>query len=48
MMTTQGAIFIVAVTILFFFWIYGIISFYFDLRYRFLPFVARKLRERQE
>lgn len=48
MVTTAGTFYIVAVIVLFFFWIYGLISFYFDLRYRFLPFLARKLRERRQ
>ncbi|WP_226040015.1 hypothetical protein [Natrinema sp. DC36] len=48
MVTTTGALFIVSAVVLFFFWIYGIVSFYFDLRYRFLPAVQRYLRDGDE
>ncbi|SEW31631.1 hypothetical protein [Natrinema salifodinae] len=47
MPTTEGILFIVAATALFFFWIYGIVSFYFDLRYQFVPVVAKWLRKRR-
>lgn len=48
MPTTEGILFIVAATALFGFWIYGIVSFYFDLRYQFIPAVAKWLRKRRE
>lgn len=37
MPTIAGVAYIVAVIVLFFFWIYGLVSFYFDLRYQYLP-----------
>lgn len=48
MVTTTGILFIVAAVVLFFFWIYGIVSFYFDLRYRFLPVVRAYLRDDEQ
>ncbi|AEH39010.1 hypothetical protein [Halopiger xanaduensis] len=48
MVTTTGVLFIVAAVVLFFFWIYGIVSFYFDLRYRFLPAVREHLRDDEQ
>lgn len=45
MVTTVGALFIVSAVVLFFFWIYGIVSFYFDLRYQFIPTVREYLRD---
>lgn len=45
MPTTAGVVYIVAVTILFVFWIYGLVSFYFDLRYRYLPQIYSWLRD---
>lgn len=44
MPTLTGIVYIVAVTVLFFFWMYGLVSFYFDLRHRFLPRVYAWLR----
>lgn len=48
MPTTVGVIYIIAVTILFALWIYGLVSLYFDLRYRYLPAVYSWLRQRNE
>ncbi|UHQ98503.1 hypothetical protein HYG81_23280 (plasmid) [Natrinema zhouii] len=48
MVTTTGVLFIVAAVVLFFFWIYGIVSFYFDLRYQFLPAARRYLRDDEQ
>lgn len=45
MVTTAGALFIVAAVVLFFFWIYGLVSFYFDLRYQFVPTAREYLRD---
>lgn len=45
MPTLTGFAYLAAVTILFFFWIYGIVSFYFDLRHRFLPRLYAWLRD---
>ncbi|WP_162989738.1 hypothetical protein [Natronorubrum halophilum] len=45
MVTTAGALFIVSAVVLFFFWIYGLVSFYFDLRYQFVPAVRAYLRD---
>lgn len=47
MVTTAGVVFVIAAVALFFFWIYGIVSFYFDLRYQFVPVVAKWLRKRR-
>lgn len=46
MVTTAGIAYIVAVTLLFFLWIYGLLSLYFDLRYRYLPWLYSWLRQR--
>ncbi len=46
MVTTAGVAYIVAATALFFLWIYGLVSLYFDLRYRFLPRLYSWLRRR--
>ncbi|GAB3673058.1 hypothetical protein [Halopiger thermotolerans] len=48
MVTTVGALFIVSAAVLFFFWIYGIVSFYFDLRHRFLPVAREYLRDDEQ
>lgn len=44
-MVSSATLFFGAGTLLFFFWIYGIVSFYFDLRYQFVPAVRSYLRE---
>ena len=46
MPTTAGIVYIVAVTVLFALWIYGLVSLYFDLRYRYLPRLYSWLRQR--
>ena len=46
MVTTAGVAFIVAATLLFFLWIYGLVSLYFDLRYRYIPQFYSWLRRR--
>ena len=46
MLTTAGAAYIVAVMILFVLWIYGLVSLYFDLRYRYIPWLCAWLRRR--
>lgn len=48
MPTTAGIVYIIAVTVLFFLWIYGLVSLYFDLRYRYLPWLYSRLRKRSE
>ncbi|ELZ06161.1 hypothetical protein [Natrialba asiatica] len=48
MVTTAGVVFVIAAVALFFFWIYGIVSFYFDLRYRFVPVVREYRREDEQ
>ncbi|AHG01338.1 hypothetical protein HALLA_02850 (plasmid) [Halostagnicola larsenii XH-48] len=44
-MSLASTLFFGAGTLLFFFWIYGIVSFYFDLRYRFIPAARNYLRD---
>lgn len=44
MPTTLGLFYLAAVSIMFVFWIYGVVSFCADLRYRYVPFVAERLR----
>ncbi|WP_440767073.1 hypothetical protein [Natronorubrum sp. DTA7] len=48
MVTTAGALFIISAVVLFFFWIYGIVSFYFDLRYQFIPAAREYLRDDEQ
>lgn len=48
MVTTAGVLFIVSAVVLFFFWIYGIVSFYFDLRHRFVPAARDYLRDDEQ
>ncbi|GAA5433902.1 hypothetical protein Hjap01_03390 [Haloarcula japonica] len=47
MPTTAGIAYVVAMTLLFALWIYGAVSLYFDVRYRFLPKLLSWLRERR-
>jgi len=39
MVTTAGVLYVVFGTLLFFFWVYGIVSFYYDLKRQILPFL---------
>lgn len=48
MVTTVGIVYIVAATLLFSLWIYGLVSLYFDLRYRYIPWLYTWLRRRRE
>lgn len=48
MATTAGVAYVVAATLLFFFWFYGIVTFYFHLRYRYIPFVTERIRRRHD
>lgn len=43
-----GYLYIATVTVLFFLWIYGAVSLYFDLRYQYLPRLYGWLRRRSE
>ncbi|GAB7021371.1 hypothetical protein [Halostagnicola bangensis] len=45
MVLTPETMFVGAALVLFFFWFYGIVSFYFDLRYQFVPAVRRYFRD---
>ncbi|MBV0926019.1 hypothetical protein KTS45_17585 [Halomicroarcula limicola] len=47
MVTPLGVGYIVAVTVLFFLWIYGLVSLYFDVRHKFLPRLYSWLRQRR-
>lgn len=48
MVTTEGMLYIVAMTALFGLWAYGAVSLYFDLRYRFLPKLYAWVRSDEE
>lgn len=48
MVTTAGIAYIVAVTVLFALWIYGLVSLYFDLRYRYFPRLRSWLQRRNK
>jgi len=48
MITTAALVYIGAVTILFFFWVYGIISFIFDIKYKIIPGAKQYLRGRRQ
>lgn len=45
MPTTAGYLYIIAMSVLFFLWIYGAVSLYFDLRYRYLPWLRSWLQQ---
>ncbi|WP_135854405.1 hypothetical protein [Halorussus salinus] len=52
MVTTLGWLYLVGGTVLFFFWAYGIVSFAFDCKNKFLPairtFVANRRAQKEE
>ncbi|GAA0674948.1 hypothetical protein ACFQDG_05730 [Natronoarchaeum mannanilyticum] len=48
MVSTVGAVYVVGVTVLFFFWVYGIYAFARDLRGRYLPAVRAYFEQRQD
>jgi len=41
MVTTAGILYVVFGTVLFFFWVYGIVSFYYDMKRQVIPFLRR-------
>jgi|GEM_PF-1374720 len=47
MVSTVGAVYVVGVTVLFFFWVYGIYAFVRDLRRRYLPALRAYLEQRR-
>lgn len=47
MVTELGIAYLVGVTVLFFFWAYGIYAFVRDLRYRYLPLAKQYVRGRR-
>lgn len=48
MVTTAALVYIGAVTILFFFWIYGIVSFILDIKNKIIPGAKQYLRGRRQ
>ena len=48
MVTELGVAYVGTMTLLFFFWAYGIVSFVLDLRNKFVPGVRQYLRGRRE
>jgi len=48
MVSTVGVVYVVGVTVLFFFWAYGIYAFGRDLRRRYLPALRAYLEQRRE
>lgn len=47
-MTTPGSFYVAAVTILFFFWVYGIVAFVRDLRSTYIPALRKYRAGRRE
>jgi len=41
MVTTAGILYVVFGTVLFFFWVYGIVSFYYDMKRQVIPLLRR-------
>ena len=48
MVTTAGLVYVLAVTVLFFFWVYGIVAFGRDVRRYVLPALRERLERRAE
>ena len=48
MVTTMGWFYVAGVTILFFFWVYGIVSFARDCKYRYVPAIRQFVAARRE
>jgi len=48
MVSTVGVVYVVGVTVLFFFWAYGIYAFVRDLRERYLPALQAHLEQRRD
>lgn len=48
MVTTAALVYIGAVTVLFFFWIYGIVSFILDIKNKIIPGTKQYLRGRRQ
>lgn len=48
MVSTVGVVYVVGVTVLFFFWAYGIYAFVRDLRQRYLPALRARIEQRRE
>ena len=48
MVSTVGVVYVVGVTVLFFFWVYGIYAFARDLRHRYLPAIRAYLEQRRD
>ncbi|WP_256391370.1 hypothetical protein [Natronoarchaeum rubrum] len=47
MVSTVGVVYVVGVTVLFFFWVYGIYAFGRDVRRRYLPALRAYLEQRE-
>ena len=47
MVTTMGVVYLVFGTLLFGFWIYGIVSFYYDVKRQILPALRERRDERR-
>ncbi|USZ68183.1 hypothetical protein NGM10_00220 [Halorussus salilacus] len=48
MLTTMGWFYVVGVTVLFFFWAYGIVSFALDVKNKFVPAIRALVAARRE
>ena len=48
MLTTMGWFYVIGVTVLFFFWAYGIVSFALDVKNKFVPAIRALIAARRE
>jgi hypothetical protein len=48
MVTTLGWFYLLGGTVLFFFWVYGIVSFALDCKHKFFPAIRRLIAARRE
>lgn len=48
MITTDGVLYLVIGTVLFFFWVYGIVSFVVDVKRQIIPWLRARREQRSE